>query len=157
MNTSDRPAADEDPNTAHRIAAAVREAAATAPQQLSPAGEKLRDQMAALIVEYEREANEGNTDPYSVVRQIAAPYLFAVGSGQQSAYLDGLAAELDLADVQALRIGGEIAAAITPRMVYAAADDGKKPPRIAAELGLTASRVYGLLRERPAQTPADEE
>ncbi|MGA5354032.1 helix-turn-helix domain-containing protein [Streptomyces thermodiastaticus] len=92
----------------------------------------LAEHVLAEVIRHEREqaatrAAAGNHTPY-----------------------DQLAAALDLADLRALRVAGEAAAAATPRAIKAARARGMKPPQIAAELGLTPSRVYQVLRELDA-------
>ncbi|MFF7234417.1 hypothetical protein [Streptomyces sioyaensis] len=94
------------------------------------------------------DPNPTDTDPLDAVRDIAAGYA-ADGADTRDDYLDRLADELTLDDVRALRIAGEAAVAATPRVIWAESDRGKKPPRIADEIGLTVSRVYQILRERP--------
>ncbi|MGW7514798.1 hypothetical protein ACWGJ2_04320 [Streptomyces sp. NPDC054796] len=118
-----------------------------------PIAEKYRDQMLELLVQHEREVvarralagdpNPTDADPLAYVHLIAEDY---AKPETRAALLDELADELDLDDVRVLRIAGEAAKAATPRVIMAAADRGMSPPRIAADLGLTSSRVYEVIR-----------
>ncbi|WP_019547970.1 hypothetical protein [Streptomyces sulphureus] len=115
-----------------------------------PAEERLTARIRTAVEQYAQERGaapgEGRLD---YTRSLADGYAaHREEPGPLAAYLDGLAGELALADVRALRLAGEAAAAVTPRLVEAAADEGVPPPRIAEELGLTPSRVYTLLREQ---------
>ncbi|MFE7782052.1 hypothetical protein [Streptomyces nigrescens] len=119
-----------------------------------PAAEELRDQVLNLIIEHERQTvaaralagdpNPTDADHLEYVQEIAEHY---AQRDQRPGYLDQLADELTLDDVRTLRLAGEAAQAVTPRVIMAEADRGKNPPRIAEEIGLTASRVYGIIRE----------
>ncbi|MFL0393931.1 MULTISPECIES: hypothetical protein [Streptomyces] len=133
-----------------------------AAQHLSaePPAEKLRRQMLAIMEEYERKTiaaralagdpNPTDADPLEYVKDIAAAYS-ADAADALDDYLDRLADKLTLDDVRALRLAGEAAQAVTPRVVKAEADRGKKVPRIADEIGLTESRIYQILREQRDQ------
>ncbi|MFJ5143293.1 hypothetical protein [Streptomyces sp. NPDC088707] len=87
-------------------------------------------------------------DPFEVVRQIADSYeaLNDADETTEEIVLNDLADSLSLADIRALRLAGEAATSITPRAIM---DElgRKKIPQIAAELGLTTSRVYTIVRE----------
>ncbi|MFE0877299.1 hypothetical protein ACFW4X_20990 [Streptomyces smyrnaeus] len=153
MNTNDdQPTGPEDrPATA----AHNRRRAVLSDSQQSSA-EKLRADLLDLVIRHERETiaaralagdpNPTDADPLEWVKDIAAAY-----TADAADTLDRLADQLTLDDVRALRIAGEAAQAVTPRVVMAEADRGKKPPRIADELGLTPSRVYAILREQRDQ------
>ncbi|MCX5161885.1 hypothetical protein OOK39_21860 [Streptomyces sp. NBC_00264] len=120
---------------------------------------RFQRQMIELMNTYERERRaeiiaaggdpDEDRDPLEAVRDIAAGYN-ADAADTLDDYLDRLADELTLDDVRALRVAGEAAVAATPRVIWAEADRGMKAPRIADEVGLTVSRVYQILRERPA-------
>ncbi|MFF4962991.1 helix-turn-helix domain-containing protein [Streptomyces sp. NPDC001222] len=69
--------------------------------------------------------------------------------GDVDGLLDDYAKEFSLADIRILRVAAEAVAAATPRAIKAASDRGMKPPQIAAELGVTESYVYRILRKRP--------
>ncbi|MEU7046055.1 hypothetical protein AB0A77_34065 [Streptomyces varsoviensis] len=127
-----------------------------------PAAENLRDKMLALITEHERETiaaralagdpNPTDADPLEYPHEIAEHY---AQLDQRPGYLDQLANELSLDDVRTLRLAGEAAQAVTPRVVVAEADRGKHPRQIAAEIGLTDSRVYSILRDHRSSPTAD--
>ncbi|MFE7122465.1 hypothetical protein ACFU99_44285 [Streptomyces sp. NPDC057654] len=127
-----------------------------------PAAEKLRDEMLALITEHERKTvaeralagdpNPTDADPLEYAQEIAEHYAQV---DQRPDYLDRLADELTLDDVRTLRLAGEAAQAVTPRVILAEAARGKQPPQIAQEIGLTPSRVYGILREQRGSAAAD--
>lgn len=119
---------------------------------------QLQTDILRIVNQYEKErraeilAKGGNPDedrdPLEWVRQIADSYegLNDVDEQTEEIVLNDLADSLSLADIRALRIAGEAAAAITPRAVMAEARR-KRTPQIAEELGLTPSRVYTILRE----------
>ncbi|MFE9340852.1 hypothetical protein [Streptomyces sp. NPDC007063] len=129
----------------------------TGDQQPTDPADELREKMLAVIREHERknvaaralagDPNPTDADPLEYVKDIAAGYTAAAADTLDD-YLDRLADELTPTDVRALRMAGEAAQAVTPRVVRAEADRGKKPPQIADELGLTPSRVYAILREQ---------
>ncbi|MFH8403750.1 helix-turn-helix domain-containing protein [Streptomyces sp. NPDC018019] len=114
----------------------------------------LREQILTLIEEHERKTvaaralagdpNPTDADPLEYVQEIAEHY---AQRDHRPTYLDQLADELTLDDVRTLRLAGEAAQAVTPRVIMRAAEGGKQPREIAAEIGLTESRVYGVLRE----------
>lgn len=123
---------------------------------------RFQRQMLAAIDQFEREraaerARNGDPNPYDLdpleyVRTIADNYARHRDLPDADAMCLELAAELGLDDIRALRLAGEAAVAATPHAIRAARADGMKPPAIAAELGLTPSRIYQVLREQP---PAD--
>ncbi|MFZ3569264.1 hypothetical protein ACNYS0_20140 [Streptomyces sp. BH034] len=94
----------------------------------------------------------GDTLSRKNLRSVARTYRSTqrAEDGDLDALLDDLAAEFDLADIRTLRLAAEAAVAATPRAIKAARDRGMKPPQIADEVGLTPSRVYGILREQRA-------
>lgn len=120
----------------------------------------IAEQLLAEIIQHERDtaarrAAEGDTNPYDLddleyVRDLADRYAKRGTDPERiTATLDSLTDELDLADVRALRVAAEAAAEITPRLIRLAADvHGMKAPIIAAELGVTESYVYRILREQ---------
>ncbi|MFB7029656.1 MULTISPECIES: hypothetical protein [unclassified Streptomyces] len=87
-------------------------------------------------------------DPFELVREIADTYQGLTDTDQHTkeAVLDDLSDRLTLADIRALRLAGEAAVAVTPRVIMYELRR-KKTPRISAELGLTESRVYTIARE----------
>jgi hypothetical protein len=94
---------------------------------------------------------DGDRDPLDQVRNIADDYTRHKDRPEALAeFLGLLADELDLADVHALRLAAEAAALITPRLIHEAADEGRKAPDIADELGVTESYVYRVLRQQKA-------
>ncbi|EFL21883.1 hypothetical protein SSOG_01595 [Streptomyces himastatinicus ATCC 53653] len=121
--------------------------------------EQLRAGIFAAVEEYKRakraaDANhDQNTLDLDYVRWIADNYGASRedGSEELTSFLEELANELDLDEVRILRMAGEAAVAVTPRVIEGAAERGMKPPRIADEIGLTPSRVYGILREQRAK------
>lgn len=122
--------------------------------------EQLRAGIFAAVEEYERARRAANANhdqnplDLDYVRWIADNYGASReggGAEELTAFLDDLANELDLDEVRILRMAGEAAVAVTPRVIGGAADRGMKPPRIADEIGLTPSRVYGILREQRAK------
>ncbi|MGI5353465.1 hypothetical protein ACQEU8_36640 [Streptomyces sp. CA-250714] len=150
----DRPAsAAHNRRRYERIAAQLN--AEGIPVETSPSAQ-LMARMYALFDEYERKTvaaralagdpNPTDADPLEYVKDIAAAYS-ADAADTLDDYLDRLADQLTLDDVRSLRLAGEAAQAVTPRVVMAEADRGMKPARIADELGLTQSRVYQILRE----------
>ncbi|WKK26554.1 hypothetical protein QZH56_13735 [Streptomyces olivoreticuli] len=120
------------------------------PATTSPS-EKLRAGIFAMFEQYERERREAGTendDALDYVRWIADSYDQRRNNPEaMRAFLDTLADELTLDDVRALRVAAEAAVAATPAVIMRQADRGMQPPRIADEIGLTPSRVYGILRE----------
>lgn len=126
-------------------------------QQPNSAAEKLRQDMLALMDEYARvtaaERVLPDADPLEGVKQIAGTFgvVQIAGGDTLDDYLGRLADELSLTDVLTLRLAGEVAQAITPRVVKAAHSSGKKGSQIAKEIGLTGSRVYQILREQRGQ------
>ncbi|MGW9041234.1 hypothetical protein ACWGQL_01510 [Streptomyces lydicus] len=101
---------------------------------------------------------EEGEDPLSrsYLRWVAKSYTRArdaAEQGDQAAHdrmldqlADTLAEDLTLDDTRTLRVAAEAAVAATPRIVMRAAKR-MQTPRIADEIGLTPSRVYGILRE----------
>ncbi|WND36936.1 hypothetical protein RI578_22780 [Streptomyces sp. BB1-1-1] len=161
LTPADRPAvADHNRRTAQRIAAELNRRGE--PVTNTPSARLMAD-MLDLFNKYEREraaerALAGDTNPYDLdpleqVRNIADDYTRHADQPDALAdLLDLLADEvLTLDDIRALRLAGEAAVAATPRAIKAAKDRGMKPPQIAAELGLTPSRVYQVLRELAAE------
>jgi hypothetical protein len=131
-------------------------------RRLEPTGDarRLAEQLLAEVIQQETDRATGgdDLDAYQEVRHLAEQYEYARGDAEGLDYfLDRLADALDLADIRALRLAGEAAVAATPRAIKAAKGRGMTPPRIAAELGLTPSRVYQVLRELDAAetTPDD--
>ncbi|MFF8284682.1 hypothetical protein ACF06W_18455 [Streptomyces albus] len=126
-------------------------------QQPNSAAEKLRQDMLALMDEYARmtaaERVLPDADPLEGVKRIAGTFgVVQTGGGDTlDDFLDRLADQHSLNDVYALRLAGEVAQAITPRVVRAAHGRGKKVPQIAKEIGITESRVYQILREQRGQ------
>lgn len=111
-----------------------------------------REQAAARAAN--GDSNPYDLDPLEPVHDLANYYAeHRDDEAALAAFYDQLAAELDLADIRALRLAGEAVVAATPRAIKAARDHGMKPPRIADMLGLTPSRVYQVLRELDAQQP----
>ncbi|KAA6215133.1 hypothetical protein CP973_00240 [Streptomyces albofaciens JCM 4342] len=104
--------------------------------------------------QYERESaaaralagdpNPTDADPLEYVQEIAEHY---AQRDQRPGYVNQLADELSLDDVRTLRLAGEAAQAATPRVIMREANRGKHPRQIADEIGLTESRVYGIIRE----------
>lgn len=130
--------------------------------------EKLRDQIMDLITQHQRETvaaralagdpNPTDADPLEYVRELAEEYGAARNDPEAlRAFLARLRDELSLDEVRVLRIAGEAATAATPRMIEDAADRGMKPARIVAELGITESYVYRVLRERRAAAEAEQD
>lgn len=118
---------------------------------------RLAEQVLAAADEYHLARIEQDTAdaPRWNVRAIAANHEeHRDDPDTAAAFLDHLAERLTLDDVRALRLAGEAAVAATPRAIKAARDRGMKPPRIAAELGLTPSRVYQVVRELAAAEEA---
>lgn len=122
--------------------------------------EQLRAGIFVAVEEYERarravDANHDHNAPLDLdyVRWIADNYGASreEGAEELTSFLEDLANELGLDEVRILRMAGEAAVAVTPRVIEGAADRGMKPPRIADEVGLTPSRVYGILREQRAK------
>jgi hypothetical protein len=124
----------------------------------TPAG-RLAADMFALFERFEQErraeirAAGGNRDEADAqpldpgyLRWIADEYERNDATSRER-LLDLLGDDLDLDDIRILRLAGEAAVAATPRAIKAARGRGMEPPQIAAELGLTPSRIYQVLRD----------
>jgi len=148
------------------------EPASTTPVELSPATQRLTEQMLGILAEFEKArraefiaagGNPDDSDPFETVRAIADDWAdTADDPDRRDALLDRLTSTLDTSDVRALRLAAEAAAAITPRLIQAYANAGHRPANIAADLDVTESYVYRVLREQraaqaDAQADADAE
>ncbi|WEB44028.1 hypothetical protein MOV08_35275 [Streptomyces yunnanensis] len=133
-------------------------------QGLGPgsATQRFTEQMLSIMAEYEQRRREEiiaaggdpdeDRDPFETVRAIADQWAATEADDEgRAALLDDLADQLDTTEVRALRLAAEAAAAITPRLIYADADHGVKPADTAADLGVSESYVYRILRTRPAK------
>lgn len=58
-----------------------------------------------------------------------------------------VADDFALLDVRILRAAAEMVTAATPAIVLKHVSDGMTPAAVAKEIGLTESRVYGIIRE----------
>ncbi|MCA1218851.1 hypothetical protein [Streptomyces sp. 8L] len=112
-----------------------------------------------LFAQFERERRaeiiaaggdpDEDHDPFEDVREIADQWAATAEDPQaREAFLDDLADRLDTTEVRALRLAAEAAAAVTPRLVYDDADHGVSAKDTAADLGVSESFVYRLLRQR---------
>lgn len=178
MSSDEQPA--EEPRTLHyRRTDPDKEPTTPAGQQAAMEGmqaahgygpaENLRDQIMGLIVQHERETvaaralagdpNPTDADELDYVRDLAEQYDRARDDPEaMRAFLARFRDELSLDDVRVLRIAGEAATAATPHMIEDAADRGMKPKRIAAELSVSESYVYRVLREqRAAEADQDQD
>ncbi|WP_326797459.1 hypothetical protein OG946_20230 [Streptomyces sp. NBC_01808] len=135
--------------------------------QPTPAARDLAEQLIAEVARHERDqaarrAAAGDPNPYDLapyadVHDLARAYEDTRDDpAAREQFLDNLADDLDLADIRALRTAGDAAVAATPRVILAAAARGKKPPRIADEIGLTPARVYGIIRDAKQQATTDD-
>ncbi|MFE7316424.1 hypothetical protein ACFU7T_25530 [Streptomyces sp. NPDC057555] len=131
---------------------------------LAGASPSARFQAAMLVAldQYQRDRRaeiiaaggdpDDDRDPFETVRAIADQWATTEADDEgRAALLDNLADRLDTTEVRALRLAAEAAAAITPRLIYADADHGVKAADTAADLGVSESYVYRILRTRPAQ------
>lgn len=120
------------------------------------------EDLLGFIAEYEQRRREEiiaaggdpdkDRDPFETVRAIADQWATTEADDEgRAALLDDLADRLDTTEVRALRLAAEAAAAITPRLIYADADHGVKAADTAADLGVSESYVYRILRTRPAK------
>ncbi|WP_399087997.1 helix-turn-helix domain-containing protein [Streptomyces sp. BBFR2] len=140
-----------------------RAAARQEPSRKSPM-QRATEQMLAIMNEFEEErraeiiAAGGDPDedrdpleyPTSIADQWDATEDDEDGRAQ---LLDRLALDLSLPDLRALRLAAEAAAAVTPRLVVESYDEGTgvKPAQIAADLGVSESYVYRILRAQRAK------
>lgn len=156
MNTNDNPTPSPDENEPGAQPISPVEISRRT-RQARPAFEQFRDQLFGVLEEYERQRvaeralagdpNPTDADPLEYVYEIAERYAPREG---RPGYLAQLADELTLDDVRALRLAGEAAKAATPLVVMAEVARGKEAPQIAGEVGLTASRVYAIIRDQRA-------
>ncbi|MFI0736428.1 hypothetical protein ACH4S9_46775 [Streptomyces sp. NPDC021225] len=154
-----RPAADD--HQTGRTYSAAEISRRVKGRRLEPTDDarNLAEQLLAEVIQQHRDratADDGRGDPFTRanLRNLANAYRDATRPdprGDLDRLLDGLAAELDLFDIRALRLAGEAAVAATPRAIKAARDRGMRPGPIAAALGLTQSRVYQVLRALDAE------
>ncbi|GHC44392.1 MULTISPECIES: hypothetical protein [Streptomyces rochei group] len=125
----------------------------------------LTAQFLASIEEFNRERRadilaaagdrDDDHDPFETVRVIADEWaITADDTDARAALLDRLADSLDTSEVRALRLAAEAAAAITPRLIVADAAANVRPADTAADLGVTESYVYRILREHRAAQSA---
>ncbi|WP_411145295.1 hypothetical protein [Streptomyces sp. x-80] len=92
---------------------------------------------------------DDDRDPFEDVREIAEQWAATAEDAEaREKFLDDLADRLDTSEVCALRLAAEAAAAVTPRLVYDDADHGVSAKDTAADLGVSESFVYRLLRQR---------
>ncbi|MGW7197236.1 hypothetical protein [Streptomyces chryseus] len=130
--------------------------------QPDDAEQRLADAVLAAVEQYQRDrraeqaaTDTDHDDPLTrdYLRWMANrhPRYSRKGGAEFGRFLDQLAADLTLDDVRVIRLAAEAAAAATPRAIRAARARGMEPPQIAAELGLTPSRVYQVLRDQAAE------
>jgi hypothetical protein len=117
--------------------------------------ERFDRERRAEIIAAGGDPNEED-DPFGRVRDIADDYERLRDRPELDAFLDQLADTLDLDDIRTLRNAGELAQALTPRMIHAARATKMPVPTIADGLGVTESYVYRIIREhRAIQTAYD--
>lgn len=124
------------------------------------AAERLQADLLASLDQFQRERRaeilaaggdpDEDRDPLELVRAIADNYAAHRDLPDAEAMYDELALELSLHDVRALRLAAEAAAVITPRLIRSARENGQPVASIAADLAVTESYVYRILREKPA-------
>ncbi|MEU8721497.1 hypothetical protein [Streptomyces antimycoticus] len=157
MTTNDQP--DDKPGEpSDALAEHNRRAAARQGLTPTPAAQRLTEQMLTIFNEFERDRRaeiiaaggdpDEDRDPLEYVRWIADNYVERRDDPRRLEHaLRGLANELTLDDARALRLAGEAVAKALPQLVRLAHDEDRKDaPQIAAELDLTPSRIYDLLR-----------
>ncbi|MFF4751813.1 hypothetical protein [Streptomyces sp. NPDC001270] len=141
--------------------AADRKAGSAEP---SNASAQLRAAMLAELERFERDRHgagvdlDEDRDPFEHVRNIADDYArHKQGDAEGLADFLGLLATdvLSLRDVRDIRLAAEAAAAITPRLIQSARDQGQPVPSIADDLGVTESYVYRQLRKTAAEATSD--
>jgi hypothetical protein len=95
---------------------------------------------------------DNGRDPLEFVRTLAEEYEQHRDDATASAlYLDQAARQFQPEDVRVLRIAAEAVKKATPLIIRIAADeDDMTPAQIAADLGMTESYVYRILREHRA-------
>ncbi|WP_329368676.1 hypothetical protein OG896_24410 [Streptomyces sp. NBC_00669] len=121
--------------------------------------DRLREQILTAIEQYELDrATETATDDFED-DPLSRNYLRWLAKHQSRAnrkdpserdrqLAQMIADEFSLQDVRILRAAAEAVAAATPAIVMKHVGDGMEPPEIATEMGLTPSRVYGIIREQ---------
>ncbi|WTP59636.1 hypothetical protein OHU07_24010 [Streptomyces phaeochromogenes] len=143
---------------------------AAARQGIAPASatDRFKEQMLTIMNEYEEQRRaeiiaaggdpDEDRDPFEPVRNIADDYARHKESGSKAVadFLELLATDvLSLRDVRDIRLAAEAAAAITPKLIQSARDNGQPVPSIAADLGMTESYVYRQLRKSAAESAPD--
>ncbi|MFI5993150.1 hypothetical protein ACIBAC_15110 [Streptomyces sp. NPDC051362] len=121
--------------------------------RLREAQEEFERERRAEILAAVNEA-EQDRDPLELVRAIAENYAAHRDRADADSMYAELTYELSLADVRALRLAADAAAIITPRLIQSARDNAQPVASIAADLGVTESYVYRILREQKARQEA---
>lgn len=123
--------------------------------------ERFREQMIAIITEAERDlaaerSAAGETGPEdslsrSYLRWIAKELertKRGADAERHALLVDSIGDTFTLRDIRVLRTAAEAAAAATPALIMKKVSEGMEVPLIADEIGLTQSRVYGIIREQ---------
>lgn len=118
------------------------------------AADRLVATMAAAIEQYQRETPASTTeeerdDPLgrSYLRWLAKRFEARLSEDGPDQLLAQVAAEFTLLDARIVRVAAEAVTAAAPALVLRHFANGMAPPAIAREIGLTESRIYGIIRE----------
>lgn len=118
--------------------------------QPTTATERFRERVLATMEQYERESAAENTTNEDHDDPLSRRHLRWLAKQHHRADLDqaeAIAEAFTLLDVRVLRTAAEAVATATPAIVMKHVGEGMEPPQIAKEIGLTPSRVYGIIRE----------
>ncbi|MFF2014018.1 hypothetical protein ACFVWY_33835 [Streptomyces sp. NPDC058195] len=139
-------------------------------QAAPTAAARFAERMSTILDEYEQERraeitaagghpdDDGSRDVLTRRTLASIAYRYDTQSDSPSRrqpLIDELADTFTLADVRIIRTVAAALADAMPQMALASRDAGKRPDRIAAESGYTASRVAQLIREERQRHASD--